>query len=154
MRMMLDCTATSPQNTPKYVINMFSHMRAIAALLGARAELTCPCRRLLFRQGHKGALNHRFFSKIFTFLNHRCQATTLFMALLAPNQVGALGMPAISLRSAALPPIDGPPPPQNFHAMHKPPHHRLERELHSQGTTPWRAEAYLVGGQRTLKPKP
>ena len=152
MRVMLDCTATSPQNTPKYVTNMFCHMRAIAMLLGARAELTCPCRRLLFRQGHKGALIHRFTSKIFTFLNHRCQAATLFMALLAPNQVDALGMLAISLRSAALSPNGAAPSPQNFHAMHKPPHHRLERELHPQRATPWRADAYLVGGQRTLKP--
>ena len=32
-------------------------------------------------------------------------------------------------------------------------HHRLERELHPQGATPWRAVAYLVGGQRTLNPK-
>jgi hypothetical protein len=102
---MLDCTATSPQITPKHVLNILCHMRA------------------------------------------------LLQRLLALDQVGALGMPAISLGSAALPPIDGPPPPKNFHAMHKPPHHRLERELHSQGATPWRAEAYLVGGQRTLKPK-
>jgi hypothetical protein len=62
-------------------------------------------------------------------------------------------MPVVSLRSAALSPNGAAPSPQNFHAMHKPPHHHLERELHPQGATPWRAETYLVGGVVTLKPK-
>ncbi len=103
---MLDCTATSSQTTPKYVLNILWHMRA------------------------------------------------LLQRLLALDQVGALGMPVVSLTSAALSPNGAAPSPQNFHAMLKPPHHRLERELHPQGATPWRAETYLVGGQRTLNPKP
>jgi hypothetical protein len=102
---MLDCTATSPQITPKHVLNILCHMRA------------------------------------------------LLQRLLALDQVDALGMLAISLRSAALSPNGAAPSPQNLHAMHKPQHHRLERELHPQGATPWRAEAYLVGGVVTLKPK-
>ena len=144
--MMLDCTATSPQNTPKYVINMFSHMRAIATLLGARAELTCPCRRLLFRQGHKGALNHRFFSKIFTFLNHRCQATTLFMALLAPNQVGfidaLLCWPDVLLLCA---------PAQNHQptAMQSRGHSPGRVQPAAAGFTPWPGPVTLL-----KKPKP
>jgi len=85
---MLDCTATSSQRTPKYVLNILWHMRA------------------------------------------------LLQRLFALDQVGALGMPVVSLRSAALSPNGAAPSPQNFHAMLKPPHHRLERELHPQGATP------------------
>ena len=103
--LMLDCTATSPQITPKCVLNILCHMRA------------------------------------------------LLQRLLALDQVDALGIPAISLRSTALPPNGAAPSPQTFHAMHKPQHHRIERELHDQGATPWRAEAHLVGGEVTLKPK-
>lgn len=76
----------------------------------------------------------------------------LLQRLLALDQVDALGMPAISLRSAALPPNGAAPSPQNFHAMHKPQHHGPERELHPLGATPWPTEAHLVGREGTLKP--
>jgi hypothetical protein len=77
----------------------------------------------------------------------------LLQRLLALDQVDDLGMLAISLRSATLSPNGAAPSPQNVHAMHKPQHHRLERELHPQGATPWRTEAHQVGGEVTLKPK-
>ena len=86
-------------------------------------------------------------------LNILCHMRALLQRLLALDQVDALGIPAISLRSTALPPNGAAPSPQTFHAMHKPQHHRLERELHPQGATPWLTETQLLGGEVTLKPK-